>query len=230
MSTPELLIYAELLANIRQISVIVILPTAADNNTTATLSLDRQNIIVQHEGQTTSLKLPGQVDSNSQLQLPGVGKKELSWRLSLAGQPSRPDISDAETPWPAKDLDEGAEIACRQCKAILVKIGSVQTWKDLPSENWAEMMEFWHCHKPDEEPSGHEGHAHSHSEDPNDTKGYGASSKFVATSGVGFVDISTLLLAESDCRNFEVSYLLSCQHALLSFLLPGIKKEAKPSQ
>ena len=206
MSLLETLIYAELLSNIRQISIIAVLPTPSNNKTNAALSLDRQQIILQHEGMTTSLKIPGQVDSNAQLQTPTLGKTELSWRLPLAGnQPSRPESQDAETPWPARDLD-GAELSCRECKAPLVKKGSVKIWKDLPSENWAEMMEFWHCHKPDDEPSGHEGQDHSHSNDPNADKGYGANSKFVATSGVGFVDLTTFLLAESDCENFEVSW------------------------
>lgn len=105
MSLPEILIYSELLSNIRQISVFAVLPTSSDNNTTATLSSDRQRIILQHEGHTTTLKLPGQVDSTSQIQPVAVGKTELSWRLPLAGQPSRPDAQDTEAPWSAKDLD-----------------------------------------------------------------------------------------------------------------------------
>jgi hypothetical protein len=79
-------------------------------------------------------------------------------------------------------------------------------WKDLPSENWAEMMEFWHCHKPD----------HKHGEDHGDAsgkadektlaaRGYGASSVISAQEGVGFVDLTTLLFTESDCQHLTVS-------------------------
>jgi hypothetical protein len=68
------------------------------------------------------------------------------------------------------------------------------------------MMDFWHCHKPDVESNGSSGHA---SEDQVDeghvhetsagSKGYRANTKFLATPGVGFVDITTFLLSDSDC-------------------------------
>ena len=223
--TADTLIYAELLSNIRQISVIAVLPIPSNNQTTVALSSDRQQIALQHGGQTTTLTLPGQVHPTAQLQLPALGKTELSWRLPLAGQPTRSEAPDVEAPWPAQGLEADLEISCRECRAVFVGKGTVKTWKDLPSENWAEMMEFWHCHKPDDEPSGHEGHDHSHSHthDPNTSKGYGANSKFIAKAGLGFVDIQTFLLAESDCRNYEVSYFFVpfiAQHSSSLSVLP----------
>src|SRR5690606_5003164 len=47
-------------------------------------------------------------------------------------------------------------IYCANCNATLVENGKVSAWKDLPSKNWAEMMDFWHCHKPDDHEHDHE--------------------------------------------------------------------------
>jgi hypothetical protein len=152
MSQPKTLIYAEQLSNIRQISIIAALNTPSDSTTNAKLSANRQQIILHHGGETTTLDLPGQVASSAQLQKPVLGREELSWRLPMAGQPSRADLESTqsiEAPWSAKSLGEDAEFACKECGNVVLKKGIIKTWKDLPSENWAEMMDFWHCHKPD---------------------------------------------------------------------------------
>lgn len=75
-------------------------------------------------------------------------------------------------------------------------------WKDLPSGNWAEMMDFWHCHKPDppEEERNKEG------EDPNAVvKGYGAGNQLVAVEGTVLVDVTSFLVKGVDCLGVEES-------------------------
>ena len=208
---PRPLIYAELLSNIRQISVIAALDTPCDVSTNVELSANGQAVILHHHGRTISLNLPGQVAPNSQLQKPVMGGQELSWRLPLASPLTRPNTEGAvsnEAPWPARNLEEDMEFRCRSCEAVSLRKGTVRSWKDLPSENWAEMMDFWHCHKPDIPKTNGNGHAgHSH-EDPNADRGYGANAKFIARSGVGFVDLTTFLVAESDCSGIEVSFTI----------------------
>ncbi|KAL5325869.1 hypothetical protein ACEPPN_007003 [Leptodophora sp. 'Broadleaf-Isolate-01'] len=211
MSPTEPLIYAELLSNIRQISVIVALDAPCGPGTNAELSTDGQQFILQHDGEKTALNLPGQAATNFQLQKPILGNKELSWRIPVAGQATRASIEDAqsnEAPWSAKEFPEDAEFACRDCGAVIVKRGTIKVWKDLPSENWAEMMEFWHCHKPDvpaEEANGSSEQArHVHPAQTAASKGYGATSKFTARAGTGFIDLTTFLLARSDCTNLKV--------------------------
>jgi len=199
MSTPNTLIYAELLSNIRQISIIASLEAPCDASTKVELSRNRQKFILHHAGQTTVLSLPGQVAVNAQLHKPSQDNRELSWRLPLAGQPTRTSLEDSqrnEAPWSASTLPEDVEFVCRDCQAALITKGSVKTWKDLPSENWAEMMDFWHCHKPDV-PHTQE------SSDRNANRGYGVNTKFAASTGVGFVDLTTLLLTASDCQEFR---------------------------
>lgn len=77
----------------------------------------------------------------------------------------------------------------------------VKKWMDLPNENWAEMMDFWHCHKP------HEHHlpGHTHGRDSvGKEKGYAASNRIMAKKGIGYVDLAYLLLAEEDCLGVQV--------------------------
>jgi ubiquitin-protein ligase E3 D len=211
MLTPRPLIYAELLSNIRQISIIAALDSPCDSTTKAELTADGHQIILHHGGIVTSLALPGQVPQAAQLQNPVLGSKELSWRLPVAlpAQCTRSGLEDAQkndAPWSAKSLGEDAEFSCRTCGAVLLKGGSIRIWKDLPSENWAEMMDFWHCHKPDvHEPNDSSGHeSHVDESGPVASKGYGADTKFAATPTVGFVDITTFLLANSDCSSLQV--------------------------
>jgi len=210
MSIPRSLLYAELLANIRQISVIAALNSPCDANTIVELSTDGQQIILCHGGHKSILNLPGKVASNTQLQKPALGSSELSWRLPLGGQPKPEDTEGSDAPWPAKELGPDAEFCCRRCGTRIVSKGRVTSWKDLPSENWAEMMDFWHCHKPsDHEHNGTNGHSNAYEDDPQTSRGYGANTKFTAQVGVGFVDLSTFLLVKSDCTNIKVSDLSS---------------------
>lgn len=199
--------YAELLANIRQVSVIVSLEFPCNSSTRIELSPNGQQITLDHDGTTTILDLPGQILPGTVLQKPVLGNKELSWRLPLAGQPTRGAAESNEFPWPATSLGGDAEFSCRSCNAVVVRKGVIELWKDLPSENWAEMMDFWHCHKPDHEPNGARGQ--SHNEELAATRGYGANTIFTAQPGVGFVDTTTFLLAQSDCSGINVRLISS---------------------
>lgn len=200
MSTPpSILIYAELLSNIRQISVGCSLQTPSSSGTKTVISPDGLRFAISHDGVERSVQLPGQVKSPLQLPIPKIGTKSLTWRLPLASTTAtngRPSVEDKGVPWSASDLEPGLGIHCRACKAVIVKPDILTVWKDLPSENWAEMMEFWHCHKP---------HDHGHDEENLAQKGYGANSRISAQTGVGLVDLASFLLSESDINNSAVS-------------------------
>lgn len=149
------------------------------------------------------------------------GQREYSFRMQIDDEDnsllSREEQVDSFVPWTAMDMTHCTMLRCRHCKNILLdsrvscdpnpEAKSIQgwEWKDLPSGNWAEMMDFWHCHKPDP----HEGHDHDQSsgvatEDQNATvKGYGALNQVVATPGTVLVDVATFLIADSDCRGLK---------------------------
>lgn len=195
-STNPILVYAERLSNIRQISISCSLHTPATLETKASITPNGQILTVNHDGVKASVRLPGPVLSTQQINpVWPVGAKDLSWRLPLAPAGSASQ-EEHDVPWSANDLQPESPIVCRQCQATVVDTGLIKVWKDLPSENWAEMMEFWHCHKPD--------HGHAHDESLA-SRGYGANSRISAQSGVGFVDLTSFLLAETDISASTVS-------------------------
>lgn len=147
---------------------------------------------------------------------------------------SRDELIDEYAPWTAEEMSSSTRIRCRQCehaflnsslKAESVDQGTSESrtpgwiWKDLPSGNWAEMMDFWHCHKPDP----HEGHekdekdsALEKEDQTAQNKGYGADSHVVAISGTVLVDVATFLVAETDCTGLKKVRILH-----LSLLFPS---------
>ncbi|KAI0841020.1 ubiquitin-conjugating enzyme E2-binding protein [Hypoxylon sp. FL0890] len=202
-ASEPILIYAELLSNIRQVSVGCSLRTPVSSSTRASVSSDGRVLTINHDGVETSVRLPGQVALSNRLPVPNLGTTSLSWRLPLAptsGQHASSTQEGQAVPWSASDLQPESPIMCRTCRATIVEPGTIKEWKDLPSENWAEMMEFWHCHKP-----------HEHGRGPNDSlttsKAYGASSRISAQSGIGFVDLTSFLLSEKDVSSSNVSTL-----------------------
>ncbi|ATY58254.1 Ubiquitin-conjugating enzyme E2C-binding [Cordyceps militaris] len=197
-SKSSILIYAELLTNIRQITVKVSLPTPADQTTTAEILDDGRKFRVNHNGVTVEASLPTSVPLKGPLPVSHKGSLELTWRLPLqaARVPERQFLPENQPlPWSAVDIKPLSPVSCRACGAQLIKNEAVETWKDLPSENWAEMMEFWHCHKPVEHHQPDDGHL--------EHRGYGAASAITAQPGVGFVDITSFLFAESDCSSIK---------------------------
>ncbi|KAF0332691.1 hypothetical protein GQ607_000707 [Colletotrichum asianum] len=189
-------IYAELLANIRQLSVAVTLPSPAERSTQGSVSPDGSTLHIAHAGTQTPFSLPGNVVAprNSVLPAPHPGSRVLSWRLPLSERsaPSARGPVDEPVPWAATDLLPESAVACRSCAATVVPEGTAKEWKDLPSENWAEMMDFWHCHKPTD-------HEHGHEPEHLAKRGYGANSSIAAQNGVGLVDLTSLLFTEADC-------------------------------
>lgn len=199
-SPGRILIYAELLSNIRQISVGCLLPSECAPETTAFVSDDGWTMTIRHQRAESSVRLPGRVNAPQTLPMPNRRARDLAWRLPLAtpGRPAVPVSADSQAaPWSAQDIKSNSTLRCRACRTVVVPEGAITVWKDLPSENWAEMMEFWHCHKP-----------HDHGQDDHDhldSKGYGANSRLAGQTGVGLVDLTSFLFSRLDCRNLVVS-------------------------
>jgi len=199
-NTHGISIYAELLSNIRQVSVVATLPSPHDQSTTATVFDEGNRVGVRHGCYSAELTLPGTVAPLHLLQIrEDEQSRTLSWRLPLAPThltSSAVGQDQYAMAWSAADLKPGASVSCRKCGSTTVSKGRIKAWKDLPSENWAEMMEFWHCHKPDAE--------HGKDHDHLTTKGYGARSMIGAQPGVGFIDLTSFQFSEGDTTNTEV--------------------------
>ena len=217
-------LYVEHLLNIRALSIQASLSTVSNQETKASLSADGNILTLTHEGETASVQLPVNISPNQQslvsLTIPAVPSKDLSFRIQVEEKPDSNLLGDGNrengniVPWTADSLTNETEVCCRHCSSVLVRRGTIQTWKDLPSEGWAEMMEFWHCHKP------HESHSYGNGEV---NRGFGADSKLAVNTGVGLVDVVDFLFVPEDCQNvvvgFQPSYALplySCFNVLRS--------------
>lgn len=204
-----ILLYAELLSNIRQISVGCSLSSPGSKDTQALISADGKTLTVRHEGDEKSLQLPAQVKVTGVLPVKQSESLGLSWRLPLAtatelARPVPSPLDIQTVPWSASDVCSGCAVKCRKCETTIIEQDAVKVWKDLPSENWAEMMEFWHCHKPDNHDQEHVG------DEPHLAgRGYGASSRISGQTGTGFVDLTSFLFSETDCTNLKVSSISS---------------------
>lgn len=254
-------IYVEFLPHIRQLSLAASIPRAAASDIAVQIVDGGAALQVRHGGQTIVSRLPARAAAPSRAgagagareQVPVSGTVTLpvdvtsgasststwrNWRVPAVADASfgqRPDANaagDDDVPWSARYLPSGeAGLACRGCGAEIVSPGRIKSWKDLPSENWAEMMEFWHCHKPDlpPRPTADQKTATNSGESPRDVatganghsqpacagskadeeslaqRGYGSQSTIGAQMGVGLVDIMAFIFDEGDCVGITVS-------------------------
>lgn len=201
-NTMAIFLYAEHLLNIRAISVQAVLPSPSNKNTRATLSADGTRVTLSHEGNTETIQLPTHVRGDqiaTALTIPSAPTDTLSFRVQLQESSVVHASQEVENilPWNAHSLATSTQLSCTHCRQILLHRGTVLVWKDLPSENWAEMMDFWHCHRPDLP------HDHDHR---TVAKGYSADSTLAINPGVGMVDPVDFVLAHEDCCNLKVGH------------------------
>ncbi|GAB1742178.1 hypothetical protein NU219Hw_g7740t1 [Hortaea werneckii] len=219
---PRIHLYAEHLQNIRTLSIQASLATFSNTETKATLSADGSQLSLSHEGETATIQLPITVPgghNDATLTIPSAPSKELTFRVSLEEKPgsnllgTRPTGSETIVPWMSSHLSAHAEISCAKCQTVLIPRGAVTQWKDLPSEGWAEMMDFWHCHKPD---VPHD-HHYAHGGDGSAGRGIGANSKLAVERGVGLVGPLELLFAKEDTRSIKRECDERLTYGFLSF-------------
>ena len=216
-------LYAELLGNIRQVNIFATLPSQQNHSTKVELSLSHEILILTHDGHYASIQLPCKVATPKAWTMPVPESQDLYFRLQVMNDavPARSGHStDITAPWAAKSLTCDTEIACRVCKTLLLA-KSGMTWKDLPSEEWAEMMDFWHCHRP----------SNTGLDSTNATKGTLIAEKLKARPGIGLLDTCHLILAEYDCLNLKVGWLLnfSVWHFLENFTgVRAIRRRSVP--
>ena len=190
-------LYAELLLNIRQVTVYVTLPSQCNTNTRVGLDNDQRTLRLRHEDEESVIELPCSVADNANLEIPSVAGKELSFRLVVSDTAILPaqskQATDCNEPWPALSLSPETQVACGSCGTILAT--NISVWKHLPSVGWADLMEFWHCHKPS---------AMEDDDRAGTNKGYAAANSLGPTTGTGLVGVTYLLVSSMDCTGVQV--------------------------
>lgn len=85
--------------------------------------------------------------------------QQVTWKSSINGGTfslNAPQILEDPTtqdmyPWTAKDISNSkSDFKCHKCNSIIINHSDIKKVHPMPSELWSEMMEFWHCHKPNE--------------------------------------------------------------------------------
>ncbi|KAJ6111732.1 hypothetical protein N7523_007793, partial [Penicillium sp. IBT 18751x] len=236
----SLYLHAELLPNIRQITLYISLAQnlalkgiRPDIQLSETCKSVTVTLTAPFEHVSETIKLPARVSGATRRSLNANATQTAPSRLestrssqdySLRMQidpheqalTPREEFTDDHVPWTAADMSSSTRIRCHACGNAFLNETRLQefgdgkapgsprgwVWKDLPSGNWAEMMDFWHCHKPDthQDDAEDEANAALRIEEANaQVKGYGASSRVEAISSNVLIDVATFLLAESDC-------------------------------
>lgn len=191
--------YAELLINVRIISVSLRVKEALVEDVEVSLNDDGASATLGVQEDSCSVRLPARVASihPRSFKLKATGAREASARLPLDEAWSRMDDDETTIPWASVALQDVECAHCVNCNRNIIKPGVISAWKDLPSENWAEMMDFWHCHKPDVPKL-------NGSDDQSHGRGYSASSKLIARVGTALVDVDQFLFSERDVSNVTV--------------------------
>ncbi|KJA15603.1 hypothetical protein HYPSUDRAFT_48240 [Hypholoma sublateritium FD-334 SS-4] len=73
------------------------------------------------------------------------------YEIKLMTQTSRSSSPDADNNVPLLDASQLATInpisfLCASCSLPVIQSNRVETWRDLPSEHWEELVEAWMCH------------------------------------------------------------------------------------
>lgn len=204
-------LFAEHLHYANVVNLTVQLASDVQPGTTLQLTEDQSACVLEHNGECILLGLPARVTSDTDLLTcdPESGHRSKTLRLTsvIHDIGTARIVDEDETPWSASSLDASVAITCagsqdHACHATILQPNSVHDWRDLPSQGWAEMMDMWHCHKP-EEPA-----------DPisSANKGYDHASSLRIEPGMAFVEPLQILLSPQDCSNVNVSSLslLSC--------------------
>lgn len=141
--------YAEYLPNVGQVSV-----TFEGN--------DGSDVVAHSESVTigkNTVPLPAEIQVR---EMPPVGRlNTLRFRASPeAAQTAVSDQIDSihiDSPYGSsfvRKLAAGAVLCDREGVPILTAALDTFRLRNMPSEHWAEMMDFWHCHKPHEKSAG----------------------------------------------------------------------------
>ena len=191
-------LYAEYLLNLRQVTVFATLPSDQTVETLIKLSSDRKTLDLTHGGEHALIELPSDIDPDANLAIPSAASDHFCLRLPVASVVQNCDRSESfpsnNVPWSAGSLRAGALFRCGFCNNYVVG-EQIQEWRDLPSENWAEMMDFWHCHKPNDGAGSGTSLV---------SKGYTASEGIRVRKGLGLVDSCHMVVSKEDCGGVEV--------------------------
>lgn len=151
--------FTEYLPRLNSISVVSDVPDNTTLEDISGVSLNSSMELSIQLKQSSPIKIKSPIPIND-LKVSGVklvnNTLSFSIKLSEFTQETLPFTEQTIDQWSCKDLSRTPEIngrhsfkfICNNCKFLLIESYGFN-FKDMPSELWYEMMDFWHCHKPD---------------------------------------------------------------------------------
>ena len=198
-------LYAESLLNLRQVTVFATLQSDWNAETLIKLSSDGKTLGLTHGGEHALIELPSEINPDTEIAIPSPASDRFCLRLPVAsvgqGWDQSASFSPNDAPWSAGSLSAAVQFCCRFCQNHIMG-EQISEWRDLPSENWAEMMDFWHCHKPN---SG------AGFGTPLISNGYTASEGLQVREGLGWVDSCHVVVSKEDCYGLKVCSCIPLQ-------------------
>ncbi|KAK9379034.1 HECT-like ubiquitin-conjugating enzyme-binding-domain-containing protein [Kockiozyma suomiensis] len=199
--------YAELLPRISSLTL-VISPLSSTPLLLNRLGSSILFVNLASDGIGSTIELPASVAPDTSISLvskTAFVENTATIRLKANREPG----PEHQSPFPATVLAKAEQISCKSCLSRLLPEQS--KFLDLPSENWYEMVDYWHCHKPDH---------HDHSRDASE----GMSKEMLKPkAGICLVGISYLNIMCNDIPGLlsRVGFFLPqwLSHAMSSIVL-----------
>lgn len=198
---PNAHVYAEILTHIRQLTIYASVRTREQLGTKLCVALTEEVVTIALEEEKQSIILPTLIAGRPRTVCPTFEALDLSIRLDVEERHQwKKDgtVAEVQAPWSASVLGPTTSIQCRACRARILETCQIGTWKEMPNENWAELMELWFCHKPHDEQAAVE------DETAAAAKGFSSRSRLVVSQGVGMTDLVSFVLHQTDCLNIKV--------------------------
>lgn len=187
--------FCEYHENVRAVHLFLRLPSSPDF-LTALEVYDRKTLRLRHAFQSYSIALPGSIDIKKPLKLVFEGL-QISCRIDAS--PIVQSSGGNEVPFSTiKQLS--TNLLCAICKCLLLD-GTRLSWRHMPSENWAEMMDSWHCHRGVSD----EHHNEHHDQYALPDHIVSAAERIRARPGIGLIGLSYLLVHAADAPDILVS-------------------------
>lgn len=124
---------------------------------------DHQLILSVADQDPIVVELPQETSLKNELQLTNLKKTNnaIAITLKLQGEPpveNFMNLLDFQL-WSCKDLLKTPKneanvnefkLLCGNCHEVIIDSADYSRFSDMPSSLWVEMMDFWHCHKPND--------------------------------------------------------------------------------
>ncbi|CAG8750105.1 6077_t:CDS:2 [Racocetra persica] len=154
----EPIVFAEVLPNVRSMTMNVGLPTEKKSSSLK-LGIYPLRISIEHKNKSTAQSLQTILNLSQTIETDDkpviiTSQDSLDIRLKLRSYvrkkpANQPSVKDILPPFSASELTKLKNIQCVYCKIPLLKTNTLSKIMNMPSEHWLELVDCWMCHQED---------------------------------------------------------------------------------